>query len=104
VTCKEGKILSSGYRDLTLKVWNAETMDVEKEHKINSYARSLDIHNGEIIAGLRYGEIFHYSGDTETLVMSGHGTGEAWGLDICPASGNIVTSCDDNKILTFDVS
>lgn len=35
--------------------------------------------------------------------MNGHGTGEAWGLDICP-EGNIITSGDDNKIINFDPS
>lgn len=38
-----------------------------------------------------------------TLVLDGHGTGEAWGLDLTP-EGNIVTTGDDNKIVSFDVS
>lgn len=33
--------------------------------------------------------------------MNGHGTGEAWGLDITP-EGNILTTGDDNKIICFD--
>jgi hypothetical protein len=33
--------------------------------------------------------------------MNGHGTGETWGLDISN-TGNILTTGDDNKIITFD--
>lgn len=33
--------------------------------------------------------------------MNGHGTGEAWGLDITP-EGNILSTGDDNKIICFD--
>lgn len=33
--------------------------------------------------------------------MNGHGTGEAWGLDISP-EGNILSVGDDNKIICFD--
>jgi len=35
--------------------------------------------------------------------MDGHGTGEAWGLDI-GADGNVFTTGDDNKIVCFDPS
>lgn len=35
--------------------------------------------------------------------MNGHGTGEAWGLDIAE-DGHIITSGDDNKICNFDPS
>lgn len=34
--------------------------------------------------------------------MNGHGTGETWGLAIHHQTGYIVTTGDDNKILTFD--
>lgn len=34
--------------------------------------------------------------------MNGHGTGETWGLAICPNTGMIVTTGDDNKIIAFD--
>lgn len=33
--------------------------------------------------------------------MNGHSTGETWGLDISK-EGLIVTTGDDNKIITFD--
>lgn len=35
--------------------------------------------------------------------MSGHGTGEAWGLALSPDGNNVVTSGDDNKVINFDV-
>jgi len=34
--------------------------------------------------------------------MNSHSTGETWGLDVCPNTGLIVTTGDDNKILVFD--
>lgn len=34
--------------------------------------------------------------------MNGHMTGETWGLAICPKTGLVITTGDDNKILVFD--
>ena len=33
--------------------------------------------------------------------MCGHGTGETWGLAV-DSNGNVVTTGDDNKILSFE--
>jgi len=34
--------------------------------------------------------------------MKKHRDGEVWGLDICPKTGYIYTTADDNKILGYD--
>lgn len=61
VTCKEGKILTSGYSDKTLKVWNGDDFsNPECTFELTSYARSLDICNGKIICGTRFGEIWQF--------------------------------------------
>lgn len=59
--------------------------------------------DGKIICGTRFGEIWEFAGDSCKMVMNGHGTGETWGLTI-DSQGNVVTTGDDNKILSFDPS
>lgn len=55
--------------------------------------------------GTRDGKILEINtvDDSETWIMNGHGTGEAWGLALAP-EGNLITTGDDNKIVNFDPS
>jgi len=68
---------------------------------LTSYARSIDVQAGKIIVGTRMGEIWSITGETQKMLMCGHGTGETWGLAV-DSNGNVVTTGDDNKVLYFD--
>lgn len=50
-----GKLLSSGSKDNSVKISkNGETL---KEFKIEGYAKSLDLFNGNLLIGSKFGEI-----------------------------------------------
>jgi len=68
-----------------------------------SQVRSLDYHESNILVGLRDGTLVEIdeSNNLKTLMQS-HSDGEAWGLAICPNTGLIVTSSDDNKVMSWD--
>lgn len=55
ICIKEGKLLASGFKDSTLKVYDANSLAVEKEYKLESYARSIDYKDGKAIIGTREG-------------------------------------------------
>lgn len=48
-----GKLLSSGSKDGLIKI--SKDGQVLKEFKIEGYAKSLDLYNGTILAGTKYG-------------------------------------------------
>lgn len=102
VSFKEGKLLTSAYGDKMLKVFNCDTMQQEKQIQLSSYARSIDMKNGKILLGLRDGIIQCIEGEKTNTVINGHSTGETWGLAVDETTGLVITTGDDNKILTFD--
>jgi hypothetical protein len=53
------------------------------------------------LVGTRDGQILTIAGGNQNVIINGHGTGETWGLDLS-SDGMVVTSGDDNKIITFD--
>lgn len=55
IAINDGKLICSGYRDKMLKVYDSDSMNVEKEYKLDDYARSLDFMGGKIILGTRDG-------------------------------------------------
>ncbi len=50
-----GKLLSSGSKDNLIKI--SKDGQVLKEFRIEGYAKSLDLHNGTLLAGTKFGEI-----------------------------------------------
>jgi len=52
---------------------------------------------------LKNGDIVEIdSNNSVRVLMRSHSEGELWGLDICPLTGYIVTTCDDNRVLVWD--
>jgi len=71
--------------------------------EVGSNIRSLDINpNGNILAGLRDGKIIELSKGNVKVIQQSHSDGELWGLAVCGLTGLVVTTADDNKILSFD--
>lgn len=99
----DGKVISSGSVDKTLKVYT-EDMKEERTIIVEAPVKAIDYYNKKVVYGCRDGTIFEYFPEDEksTIIMDGHGYGEVWGLEICPKTGLVVTTGDDNKIICFD--
>lgn len=98
----DGKVLS-GAKDGKVIISNPESGEAERSIDVGCLVRSVDMHGGSIIAGLRNGNIIEICEQNKiTEIMKSHSDGEAWGLDICP-QGNIVTSGDDNNLYTWSI-
>jgi len=77
-----------------------------KRVKVSANPKAIDQDGeGNIIVGLRDGSIVEITKDSKcNTLMTSHSDGEAWGLAICPNTGLILTTGDDNKILAYDPS
>jgi len=93
----------TGGKDNTLIVWTEEFKELRRI-KVSALPKALDQNgSGSFVVGLRDGTIVEYVNGTEPrVVMSSHSDGEAWGLAVCPHTGYIVTTADDNKIMVWD--
>lgn len=97
----EDKILAGGKDSIIVLDSNlAKTGNIA----VGAQVRALDTDGTNILVGLRDGTILEVSSDgsNNNILMQSHSDGEAWGLAICPHTGLVVTSCDDNKIMTWD--
>lgn len=93
----------TGGKDNVLIVYTEEFKEIRRL-KVSALPKALD-QNGEgnFVVGLRDGSIVEFvNGSQPKLLMSSHSDGETWGLDICPKTGLIVTTSDDNKIMVWD--
>ena len=75
LTYTDGKLISSGSKDFLIKI--SQNGQVIKEFQIDGYAKSLDLFNGNLLVGTKYGEVLsinEQSGAT-TQIMKGHWTG-----------------------------
>ena len=75
LTWTDGKLLSSGSKDFLIKI--SQNGKVIKEIQIDGYAKSLDLFNGNILAGTKYGEVLSINEQSGaiTQIMKGHWTG-----------------------------
>lgn len=64
--------------------------------------RAIDVRDDNILAGLRDGSIVEIKNGNQTVLMESHSDGEVWGLDIDADTGNVITSCDDNKVYVWN--
>ncbi len=79
------------------------TMKKTGEISLTSNPRAIDVQGSNILLGLRDGTIVEYANGTQAKVlMQSHSDGEAWGLDIDPNTGYVLTTEDDNKIMIWD--
>ena len=73
-----------------------------------SFPRSIDFFNGNPLVGLRNGSIMEYKdvmtsdSPVENCLVQSHFEGEIWGLEVVPASNNVITCGDDNKVMMYD--
>jgi len=98
-----GKLLSSGSKDGLIKISSPDLETIKTFEISNSYAKSLDLLNGKLLAGTSCGRIMVFDENTadKKEVMNGHSQGEAWGLAI-GGDGNIFTTADDNSVICFN--
>lgn len=62
ITVRENKLFTSGSTDKKLKVWDVNSMNVEKTIQLSSYARAIDYKNNLILVGTRDGTILRIEG------------------------------------------
>ena len=55
LTYTNGKLISSGSKDFLIKI--SQNGEIVKEFQIDGYAKSLDLLNGNLLIGTKYGEI-----------------------------------------------
>lgn len=98
----DDRIITGG-NDGVLNIFNKD-LKWEKNFKLGSAAVGIDeSEDGRIIVGLRNGSIVEILPDGNMLrYLQSHSDGEVWGLAICPNTGYILTSADDNKVLIYD--
>ena len=97
-----GKLLSSGSRDHIIKVSDASGQ-VLAQYDIPSYAKSLDLLNGKLLAATKCGRVMVIDEQSKASkeIMHGHSQGETWGLAI-GSDGNVYSTADDNQVLKFN--
>ena len=96
-----GKLITSGSKDNLVKI--SKDGQVLKEFLIEGYAKSLDLFNGNLLVGTKFGEILSINEQSGAIkkIMKGHWTGETWGLAI-GSDKKIYTTADDNTIICFN--
>lgn len=73
-------------------------------HLPKDYPIALDVHEGNVLCGLKNGTIVHKAQKGEPEVISQcHWTGEAWGLAVL-GNDRVVTCCDDNRVIMYDTN
>lgn len=93
----------TGGKDNTLIVWTEDFKEVRRL-KVSAQPKALDQNgNGNFVVGLRDGSIVEFvNGQQPRLLMSSHSDGELWGLAVCPNTGYVLSTADDNKIMVWD--
>ena len=104
ITWIKGFIVS-GSKDGNVHITDCGSQEVTTTVNIGIAPRALDLWEGMLAVGTRDGAILEFDtnnlGDPKVL-MQGHDTGEAWGLDL--SGDKFVTSGDDNKVMLWDPS
>jgi WD40 repeat protein len=106
---EHGKLIS-GSKDRKIMVHSTKAGGEVTHEKtieldgITSYPKSLDYYNGKILVGFRNGSIYEINEESgeKKLLLASHHEGESWGLEVIPEDKTIITTGDDNKIMTFD--
>lgn len=95
----EGKLYSGG-GDKKVNILN-EDLAVQSTLEFESNIKGIDVQGGKTAVGLKNATIMIVTGDKKEPVMRGHHDGEVWGLETM--GDDIVTTCDDNKIMLWNV-
>lgn len=110
---KIGELVIAGGSDKTLSLYKVNGDNLQKLWMVDTVAapRSVDLFKGRFLLGLKNGSLVDIpvSSDgsgRQTTVMTSHGDGEVWGLEVVTlpdGSIRLMTSADDNRILCYDV-
>lgn len=97
LTFSNGELFSGG-KDGNVCVIDPASKTVKSCTPMNHLVRAIASDNGCLTVGLRNGDII----SNGNVVMSSHNEGEVWGLDVCPTTGAVCTSGDDNQVIFWD--
>jgi WD40 repeat protein len=114
VACKTdksvGEVVLVGGADMTLHVFKFDgSCSPLWNVKCDSKPLSLDLFNGNLLIAQKNGSISEMAFDKTAkpnVVMTSHCDGEVWGCDLIELENGemrLLTSCDDNRILAYDV-
>jgi len=106
-----GEVVIAGGKDKSLTVFKFNNgLTKLWSITVDAAPLSVDLFNGQMLLGLKNGSIVElpYSDNGKSkpnLVMTSHCDGEVWGLDVVDIDGKgdyrVITSADDNRILTY---
>lgn len=108
----EHDLVFTGSKDglLTAFTYKNDTLIHTWAIDVNSRPRSIDYHDEKILLGLKNGSIIEIPMTKDgngviREVMASHCDGEVWGLELIntPQGTRLITSCDDNRILCYDI-
>jgi len=105
INAVNGKVLV-GSKDKKVTIINAAGGNFSLAKFVNldaSFPKSLDFHEGNLLCGMRNGNIFEFKNvleneDEPVTLMQSHYDGETWGINLVDGGSKILTSGDDNKI------
>lgn len=110
---KIGELVIAGGSDKSLSLYKVQGDQLQQLWRVDTAAapRSCDLFQGRFLLGLKNGSLVDIpvSSDgsgRQTTIMTSHGDGEVWGLDVVTlqdGSIKLITSADDNRILCYDV-
>lgn len=111
---KIGELLIAGGNDKTLSLYKVNGDNLSAKLwtvDCNAAPRSVDLFKGRFLLGLKNGSLVDIAltndgTGRQTTVMTSHGDGEVWGLEVVTlpdGSVRMMTSADDNRILCYDV-
>ena len=85
-------------------ITDPSTLDVSTSILFDGVPRSVD-YCKFLLVGLRNGHIVEcdITKNAKETIMHSHHDGEVWGFTMIEERGMFVTSCDDNKILMFEI-
>lgn len=109
--CVDGKVISGGKdRRVAIISIAGGAFKLEKFVELSSsFARSIDLLNGNLLVGLRNGSICEFKSvfdeekPAETTLVASHHEGEIWGLALVDDGKKVLTCGDDNKFLLYDI-
>jgi len=100
--CWSDNKLFTGSTDYTILIFDSAIKQINKI-PMGSGPRSLDVHDDNILVGLRNGSICLVSQSQKQITdyfMKSHHDGEVWGLEVTE-DGDVITTGDDNKVMVW---
>jgi WD40 repeat protein len=96
--------LFSGGSDKKIFISEPSTLDTIYSILLDGVPRSVDF-SKFLLVGLRNGHIVEcdINKNAKETIMHSHHDGEVWGLCLIEEQNKFVTSCDDNKLLMYDM-